>query len=103
MAENEITLETAQSWAANWRKKQPDNVKAFFIPQEDIIELYSIINKTKDMGVRGYLGIKEDGEYKLMLVAVDSDGSDMVDDGIYDMTKPCPSFCDIKSPLYTLK
>jgi hypothetical protein len=55
------------------------------------------------MGVRGYLGIKEDGEYKLMLVAVDSDGSDMVDDGIYDMTKPCPSFCDIKSPLYTLK
>lgn len=53
--------------------------------------------------MRGYLGIKNDGEFKLMLVPVSKDGTDMVDLGIYDLSKPCPDFCDFTSPLYTLK
>jgi hypothetical protein len=103
MAENTISLETAQRWATNWREKQPDIVKAFLIPQEDILELYKHITEGGGQDVRGYLGIKDDGEYKLMLVAVDSKGNDLIDLGIYDMTKPCPDSCDIDSPLYTLK
>jgi hypothetical protein len=103
MDENTITLETAQTWATNWRKDQPDTVKAFLIPQEDIIELYNQITKNGAQDVRGYLGIKEEGEYKLMLVPVDPKGNDMIDLGIYDFTKPCPKDCDTMSPLYTLK
>lgn len=100
--QNTIPLKTAQKWCENWRTKQLDTVKAFLIPKEDIIELYNEITKDGGQDVRGYLGIKEDGEYKLMLVAVDEKGSDMVDLGIYDLTKPCPNNCDLNSPLFRL-
>ena len=78
MSQNKITLETAQSWATNWRKEQSDVVKAYLIPQEDILELYKHITQGGGQDVRGYLGI-------------------------YYMTKPCPDYCDLKSPLFTLK
>ncbi|HRG18161.1 MAG TPA: hypothetical protein PLP39_03665 [Flavobacterium lutivivi] len=103
MATNKITLETAQEWANNWRQKQDDNVKAFLIPRQDIIDLYNNIIRDGGDDVRGYLGIKDDGEYKLMLVPVSDEGKDMIDLGIYDLSKPCPDFCDLSSPLYTLK
>jgi hypothetical protein len=103
MEQNTIKLETAIEWAKNWREKQPDVVKAFLIPKEDIIELYNLIKDTEDTGVRGYLGIKDDGEYKLMLLVVDPTGNDDIESGIFDMTKPCPDTCDSNSPLYTLE
>ena len=103
MGENTITLEQAQLWATNWRDDQPDVVKAFLIPQEDIIALYNLIMEGGGQDARGYLGIREDGEYKLMLVAGDPKGVDMIDLGIYDFTSPCPNFCDLSSPLYTLR
>jgi hypothetical protein len=103
MNDNQIKLEEAQKWAQNWRKKQPDVIKAFLIPREDIIALYENITQNGAQDVRGYLGIRDTGEYKMMFVAVDSKGNDMIDLGIYDMTKPCPDYCDINSPLYTLK
>jgi len=103
MEQNTITLQTAQEWAKNWRDDQPDVVKAFLIPKNDIIDLYNHITQGGGQDVRGYLGIRDDGEYKLMLVAVDSQGSDLIDLGIYDMTTPCPKVCDVNSPLYTLE
>lgn len=99
----QIDLKTAQEWATNWRTEQKDIVKGFLIPQEDIITLYKQITSDGGQDVRGYLGIKDDGEYKMVFVAVDSKGNDMIDLGIYDMVKPCPDCCDINSPLYTLK
>lgn len=100
---NTIPLELAQEWAKNWRTKQPDNVKAFLIPREDIIELYNNIIEKDGQDVRGYLGIRDDGEYKMMFVSVDSKGNDMIELGIYDFTQPCPEYCDTTSPLYNLK
>lgn len=102
MSNNKITLEQAQKWATNWRKNQTDEVKAFLIPNEDIIALYKGITEEGGQDVRGYMGIRDDGEYKMMFVAVDPKGNDMIELGIYDMTKPCPSNCDIESPLYKL-
>jgi hypothetical protein len=102
MNDNQIKLEEAQKWAQNWRKEQPDVVKAFLIPREDIIALYENITQNGAQDVRGYLGIRDTGEYKMMFVAVDAKGNDRVDLGIYDMTQPCPSFCDLESPLYKL-
>lgn len=103
MTSNQIDLETAQEWATNWRKEQPDTVKGYLIPQEDIITLYKQITTGGGQDVRGYLGIRNDGEYKLMFVPVDSKGNDLIDLGIYDMTKPCPDCCDVNSPLYNLQ
>jgi hypothetical protein len=39
----------------------------------------------------------------MMFVAVDTKGNDRIDLGIYDLTQPCPNFCDLESPLYDLK
>lgn len=104
MPKNAIPLETAQEWAARWRENPENIVKAFLIPREDITELL----KADSVGdVRAYVGIDENGTHKLMLVGVDELERDLINAEagkfIYDFTKPCPSVCDTKSPLYTLE
>lgn len=102
-AVNTITLETAQSWAKNWRATPAATVKAHLIPHVDIKQLMAEENV---VDVRAYIGIDDNGENKLMLVGVDANGNDLIDDAkgqyIYDFTKPCPTTCNITSPLYTL-
>lgn len=103
MTQNTITLEQAQLWAANWRKSGTNSVKAYWIPKIDVTEVLAEENVAD---VRGYLGIDENGEYKMMLVGVDADGNDLIDDTkgqyIYDFTRACPDFCDTKSPLFNI-
>ena len=103
MAENVIPLETAQNWAARWRENPANVVKAFLIPHDDFTQLLAQGNVDD---IRAYVGIDDNGTHKLMLVGVDKDGSDLIDaekqEYIYDFTKPCPNFCDTKSPLYDL-
>lgn len=100
---NTIPLATAQAWAKTWRDSQPDNVKAYLIPQDDITQLMAEANV---QDVRAYCGIDENGDYKLMLVGVDANGSDLVNEAageyVYDFTEPCPRTCDYTSPMYTL-
>ena len=102
--------------------------KAFFIPITDLIEAINEVNGTnydpelgnKVDGVRAYIGVEETSpdvyEEKLMIVGVknnkdilpdrkdnDSEIIAMVEDGagsVFDFTKPCPSYCDLNSPLY---
>ena len=104
MAENTITLKQAQEWATTWRSNPLNTVKAHLIPNVDIKEL---LNENNVVDVRAYIGVDEKGVNKLMLVGVDINGNDLINDTngdyIYDFTKPCPSTCDIESPLYTLK
>jgi hypothetical protein len=107
MAANTIDLTTAIHWISTWRTNPDTGVKAFFIPKDDLTDL---MNDTTCVGVRAYLAFgNEDGlpaESKLLLVDVDdngtSTGADNLNNGIYDFTKPCPSNCDVNSPLYTL-
>lgn len=102
MATNVITLKQAQEWASKWRSNPENTVKAHLIPEVDITELLA---EPGVEAVRAYIGIDENDVNKLMLVAVDADGNDMIDASkgqyIYDFTKPCPDTCDIKSPLYS--
>lgn len=103
-AVNTITLTTAQAWAQKWRDTPGANVKAHLIPRIDIVQL---MNNEETVDVRAYIGIDDNGENKLMLVGVDADGNDLIDETkgqyIYDFTKPCPTTCNVTSPLYTLK
>lgn len=91
----------------------PDYIRAFNIPMEDI---QSLADFTKCPSVRAYLGMsnpKDISTLKLVLVPVDDNNLDVlsipVPDGsgglatqssIYDLTSPCPSICDIQSPLF---
>jgi len=93
--------------------KNPDYIKAFNIPMSDI---QSLADFTKCPSVRAYLGMsdpKDISTLKLVLVPVDDLNNDIlsipVPDGsgglvdqssIYDLTSPCPSICDIQSPLF---
>jgi hypothetical protein len=101
--ENVIPLELAQEWAARWRNSGTNEVKAYWIPKIDVTE---ILEKEEVANIRGYLGIDDLGEFKMMLVGVDENDKDLIDyekgHFVYDFTQACPNFCDIKSPLFTL-
>ncbi|QOD60122.1 hypothetical protein H9I45_12335 [Polaribacter haliotis] len=118
MKKNTITLKTAKRWTKRWRKMEDvynahQECRAFNIPLEDLKDVIAEGAVT----VRAYLGVHKQKiesetvfEEKLIIVGVDANGKDMIsskdgevldpDSGnIYDLTRPCPSFCDPDSPL----
>ncbi len=106
-------------YTTNWRTyisaidQDPNYIRAFNIPMQDIA---SLADFSKCGSVRAYLGMSDPTDIstlKLVLVPVDTDNLDVlsieVPDGsgglvtqssIYDLTSPCPSICDIQSPLF---
>ena len=128
-----VPVDEAVARTTNWRQIYQDVVKceecdilrAFFIPIDDIIELYHFYKKHKvDItGVRGYLGHNPLDpisptvyESELMLCPVDLQGNDILTappalqgvlgtdaSTIYDLTAPCPTVCDTNSALYSEK
>lgn len=107
-------------YTTNWRTyisgidKDPNYIRAFNIPMQDIA---SLADFTKCGSVRAYLGMDNSTDVstlKLVLVPVDDSNLDIlsieVPDGsgglvsqssIYDFTTPCPQVCDIDSPLFS--
>ncbi len=93
--------------------KDPNYIRAFNIPMSDI---QSLADFTKCPSVRAYLGMsdpKDISTLKLVLVPVNDLNQDILEiqvpDGsgglvdqssIYDLTSPCPSICDVQSPLF---
>lgn len=103
MPKNTIDIATAQAWAKTWISTPDTSVKAHLIPRINITQL---MESQDCQDIRAYLGIDEDGVARLMMVAVDENGNDLIDEAnghyIYDFTEPCPPKCDVNSPLYTL-
>ncbi len=109
---NTISLKTAKSWAKTWRNEESTynkyhECRAFNIPK---IDLQEVLAEDGVASVRAYLGVDPNGEEKLMIVGVNTQGKDMItvgsngelEDGggdIYDFTNPCPKNCDRDSPL----
>ena len=109
---DKIPLKTAEEYTKHWRNakrkekaKIYGDIKGFLIPKEDIEGLYRTKNAD---GARAYLGLTDEGEFKLIMVAVqkinETDYRDLVTEGeddadIYDFTRPCPNQCDCESPL----
>lgn len=87
----------------------PDYIRAFNIPMTDVASLAEF---TKCTSVRAYLGMSTPGDIstlKLVMVPVDDKNNDILSipvpggttqSSIYDFTSPCPSICDINSPLF---
>jgi hypothetical protein len=92
-----IPLADAETWAKSWQNNPPKPlVKAHLIPLDVLTELLAI---PEVANVRAYMGVDTTGQQKLMFVGVDGNDNDMTDT-IYSGTSPCPSCCDINSPLY---
>lgn len=95
-----ISLELAKTWTANYRSKNPDQLKGHYFGFEIIQRL---LNETNCSGIRIYYGIDETGQQKLLLVGVDADGNDLLpsleqelDNGgniVVDYSYPCPDYC----------
>jgi hypothetical protein len=105
MEKNTITLEQAQEWVAKWKAEganylAKNQLKAFLIPGIDVTQVIS----EECTDVRSYLGLDVNNQPHLVIVGVDAKGNDMIDDTkgwyIYDFSHPCPSTCDVNSPLY---
>jgi hypothetical protein len=110
---------TGVTYTTNYRNyisgidKNPNYIRAFNIPMEDIA---SLADFTKCPSVRAYLGMSDPTDIstlKLVLVPVDATnndilsiqvpgdaGGDITQSSVYDLTSPCPTICDIDSPLF---
>lgn len=104
MAKYTITLETAQTWSAKWKKEatsylSKNQLNAFLVPG---IDMTQVMAQEGVVNVRTYLGIDENNQPHIMIVGVDADGNDMIDDSkewyIYDFSEPCPNTCNRKGP-----
>ena len=90
----------AKSWAANYRAKNPDDIKGHFFGFEIINQ---ILNQNGCIGIRMYYGLDGNGKKVIMLVGVDSEGENIIStseeflDGeegiIADASWPCPDYC----------
>lgn len=102
-----ISLDDANAWTAKWRTQNPNAVRAFLIPKDD---LTGVLLENPD-AVRAYLAIDDNGQEKLVIVGCthEKDGTykdklppkDGGDNGnyIFDFTMPCPPVCDPTSSL----
>lgn len=120
--EDTIPESLAVDITTNWRNyisnidHDPDYIRAFYIPMEDITSLAQF---EKCPGVRAYLAMGAAGDIsslKIILVPVDADNKDVlniivpggstkegatIQSAIYDFTTPCPQACDVQSPLFS--
>ncbi len=126
-----IPLRDAQLRIERYRKQlsayvpQENLPCAILIPIDDllsIIKQYETVDEegnitNKLRGVRAYFAVKATDQelpddITALIVPVDLQGNDVVvnpdklggvdDTEIYDFTKPCPTECDVKSPLYDI-
>lgn len=107
MAENTISLTQAQTWRNNWKSSykawmNANNYQGSFVPGDDLSQVLG----ENGVDCRIYLGLTEEGtggDVKMMLVAVDEEGKDMIDANnglyIYDFSEPIPPAGDSTSPL----
>ena len=106
----DLPLETAVEWTARWRafqqeaKPDPTNdKKAFRVNVQELIDVVKGIPDQVEY-VRFYLGLDDELTEHMILVGVDKDNKDLCtyegQSCTYDFTHPCPSTCDVDSPLY---
>jgi hypothetical protein len=89
-------LETAAEWTANYRKNNPNGIKAHFFGMNIIKE---ILAQEGCVGIRSYYALDDNGVQQLIMVGVDKDENDLYEGIIAEMAIKCPPFCSTKNPL----
>jgi hypothetical protein len=112
-----LTLEQGIEFTTNWRNymesqgSSSDFIRAFYIPLDDILNLGNLSERAAGQGVRAYIGLGTPNDLstaKLVLVPTSGPepGLDVLQDPqtgdstIFDFTSPCPTVCDLDSPLF---
>lgn len=119
MSDNTITRDTFNTWTAAWKdetkrgtweKNHKDRVNFFNMPLDDFtaalkeknidsinlhLGLVTCDNSSNPEQCKkgGDKGVACQYEIKLIIVGVDKDGNELLDDGIYDLSQPCPPLC----------
>lgn len=92
----EFPLSTAAEWTANYRRENPNGVKAHFFGHV-IIE--RILAQSGCVGIRCYYALDENGKQQLIIVGVDSNENDLYGGVIAERSVTCPPRCPTNSPL----
>ena len=91
-----VTLEQATKFVKNYTAAPTFAVKGAYF-DKGIFQ--KILAQTDCVGIRYYYGRKDDGAPCLVLVGVDSKGSDMTGGILGEDAVPCPPLCPPGSPL----
>jgi len=87
----EITLQEAQGYVAEFAKQFPNEVKSFFVGT-NLVE--SILAQEECIGLRVYNGYDDaEGRMNIVFIGVDIDENDMKTGIIVDRCAVCPPVC----------
>lgn len=89
-------LETSAVWTANYRKANPNGIKAHFFGMNIINE---ILAQDGCVGIRCYYALDEKGVQQMIMVGADREENDLYNGIIAEVSSPCPPFCGNGSPL----
>jgi hypothetical protein len=89
-------LDTAAEWTANYRKNNPNGIKAHFFGMNIIKE---ILAQEGCVGIRSYYALDDNGVQQLIMVGVDKDENDLYTGIIAELSYKCPPYCSTKNPL----
>ncbi len=103
---NAIDFDTAKSWIDNWKasdnrlvNQEGQSIINFLVPKIDLTE---VLGEGGVSAVRTYLGIDGEGNFHLLIAAVDADDNVLVNPElgqyVYDFTRPCPPTCSKNDP-----
>lgn len=92
----EFPLETAAAWTANYRRANPNGIKAHFFGNKII---QKILDQPGCVGIRCYYALDEKGVQQMIIVGADANENDLYNGIIAEISSPCPPFCPSKSPL----
>lgn len=86
----EISLEEAAAWLANYSSENPSEIRAHTTGKN---KLNSILNQDGCVGIRTYYAIDGNGDKCLVMVGVDASENDLEEGIILDRSLPCPTRC----------
>ncbi len=92
----QFPLDTAAAWTANYRKKNPNGIKAHFFGMNIIKQ---ILAQPNCVGIRCYYALDEKGVQQMIMVGADAQENDMYEGIIAEIAAPCPPYCGVNSPL----
>jgi hypothetical protein len=95
--DHRITLAEAIEMTAKYR--EGDSFTGDFGGFFSRSALLAILEQSDCAGIRYYYGLNSDGKPVLVLVGATAENVDLYNGELCEMATPCPSFCDLDSPL----
>lgn len=90
-------LDTAAAWTANYRKQNPNGIKAHFFGRNILLNM---LKQADCVGLRMYYALDEKGVQQMIVVGADANENDLYNGIVAERGMPCEPYCDSgKSPL----